>query len=64
MSNGKWYTSSGLAMRVMRSGIFGELGMRIGWMVNNNVHFYHFLCVYCHEQINYFLASILLYSQV
>jgi len=34
MSNEKLYTSSGLAVRVMRSDIFGKLRMRIGWMVN------------------------------
>jgi len=34
MSNGKWYISLGLATRVMESGIFGKLRMRIGLVVN------------------------------
>jgi len=37
ISNGKWYTSLGLAMREMGSEIFGKLCKRIGWVVNYEI---------------------------
>jgi len=49
MSNEKLYTSSGLALRVMGSDIFGKLRMRIGWVVNFEIMPFHliFFVVLC-----------------